>query len=173
VTRIDRAVVIVLVVFLVGIGAMLANPRQQPDAPPPAATPDATPVPAAIYREGVVGTATSITPVTARTRAERTLVGLLFSGLVKLGPGTSYEPDLASDWSVDETGKVWTFHIRDDARWQDGVPVTADDVVYTVEALKSPDAAGAGASAWADVTVEALDDKTVALTLGTPIGACA
>jgi peptide/nickel transport system substrate-binding protein len=98
------------------------------------------------------------------------LVGLVFSGLVKLGAGTSYVPDLASDWSVDETGKVWTFHIREDATWQDGVPVTADDVVYTVEALKSPDATGAASAAWADVTVDALDEKTVALTLGTPIG---
>jgi peptide/nickel transport system substrate-binding protein len=71
---------------------------------------------------------------------------------------------------VDDTGKVWTFHIRDDATWQDGVPVSAGDVVYTVEALKSPDAAGSAASAWADVTVDALDEKTVTLTLGTPIG---
>ena len=48
--------------------------------------------------------------------------------------------------------------------------MTAEDVVFTVEALKSPDAAGAGAAAWADVTVEAVDEKTVRLTLGTPIG---
>ena len=42
--------------------------------------------------------------------------------------------------------------------------------MFTVEALKSPDAAGAGAAAWADVTVEAVDSKTVRLILGTPIG---
>ena len=83
-------------------------------------------------------------------------------------PGTTYQPDLAESWSSDEEGRVWTFQIRDDATWQDGVPVTADDVVYTVEALKSPDASGS-ASAWADITVDALDEKTVALTLGTPI----
>ena len=126
--------------------------------------------PPVVYREGVVGVPESITPVTARSRAERTLVGLVFSGLVRLGPGTTYQPDLASSWSSDETGKTWTFTIRDDAVWHDGEPVTADDVVYTVEALKSPEAAGAGAAAWADVTVEAIDERTVRLTLGTPIG---
>jgi peptide/nickel transport system substrate-binding protein len=169
VTNRDRSVVLVLVACLVAIGALLANPRQ-PEPRPADPTPDPTLLPAPVYREGVVGTAASITPVTARTRAERLLVGLVFSGLVKIGAGTSYVPDLASSWSVDETGKVWTFRIRDDATWQDGVPVTADDVVYTIEALKSPDAAGAAAAAWADVTVDALDEKTVAFTLGTPIG---
>ena len=51
-------------------------------------------------------------------------------------------------------GKEWTFVIRDDATWHDGTPVTAADVVYTVEALKSPDAAGALSAAWAEVTVD-------------------
>jgi peptide/nickel transport system substrate-binding protein len=94
----------------------------------------------------------------------------VFSGLVRLGPGTTYQPDLASSWSSDDAGKVWTFTIRDDAVWHDGQPVTAEDVVFTVEALKSPDAAGAGAAAWADVTAEAVDNKTVRLTFGMPIG---
>jgi peptide/nickel transport system substrate-binding protein len=169
VNRRDRTVVTLLVLALVVIGGVLAIPRQAA-APPPESSPDPTPLPAATYSEGVVGTADSITPVTARTRAERALVGLVFSGLVKLGAGTTYQPDLAESWTTDESGKVWTFRIRDDAVWQDGEPVTSADVVYTIEALKSPDAAGAGAAAWADVTVEAIDEKTVALSLGTPIG---
>ena len=167
--RRDRAVVAVLVLVLVVLAGALALPRQAaaPQAEEP--TPDATVPPRVVFREGVVGTATSVTPVTARTRAERALVGLVFSGLVRLGPGATYQPDLAESWSVDETGKEWTFTIRDGAAWHDGVPVTADDVVFTVNALKSPDAAGAGAGAWADVTVEAVDTRTVRLTLGVPI----
>ncbi len=170
--RLDRAVVAVLVLVLVVLGGVIATPRQ-PAATDPGPqtepTPDPTMPPPIILREGVVGMPTSITPVTARSRADRVLVGLVFSGLVRLGPGTTYQPDLAESWSTDDTGAVWTFTIRRDAIWQDGVPVTADDVVYTVGALQSPDAAGAAAGAWADVTVEALDDRTVRLTLGTPI----
>ncbi len=168
--RRDRAVVAVLILVLVVLAGALALPRQVAAPPTEDPTPAATQPPRVVFREGVVGTATSVTPVTARTRPERALVGLVFSGLVRLGPGTTYQPDLAASWTVDETGKVWTFTLRDDAVWHDGVPITADDVVFTVNALKSPEATGAGAGAWADVTVEAVDDRTVRLTLGTPIG---
>ena len=64
--------------------------------------------------------------------------------------------------AVDD-GKTWTFHIRDDATWQDGVPVTAADVLYTVGALKDPAASGGRSSSWAEVEATAVDDKTVDL----------
>ncbi len=167
--RRDRTIVAVLAIVLVVIAGALALPRVADD-PEPDATPEITMPPPVVFREGVVGTAESITPVTARSRAERLLVGLVFSGLVRLGPGTSYQPDLAASWSSDAEGRTWTFKLRDDAVWHDGEPVTAEDVVFTVDARKSPDAAGATAGAWADVTARAIDDKTVQLTMGTPIG---
>ncbi len=160
-----------LVLILVVLGVAIAVPNAPTAGPVETAEPTPTPTlpPQAVYREGIVGIPTSITPVTARTRAERTLVGLIFSGLVKLGPGTSYKPDLAESWSVDATGNSWTFTIRDDAVWQDGEPVTSADVVYTIQALQSPEAMGVGAAAWADVAVEAVDERTVVFKLGTPI----
>jgi peptide/nickel transport system substrate-binding protein len=172
VNRLDRAVVAVLALVLVVLGGVIATPRQPAGSDPGAQalpTPDLTMPPPITLREGVVGMPTSITPVTMRSRADRVLVGLVFSGLVRLGPGTTYQPDLAESWTTDDTGSAWTFTIRSDAVWQDGIPVTADDVVYTVGALQSPDATGAASGAWADVTVEALDERTVRLTLGTPI----
>ena len=169
ITRRDGAVVAVLVLSLAVLGGVLAVPGA--GAPAATAEPSATPTPPppVTYREGVVGTPAAIMPVVARSRSERTLVGLIFSGLVRLGPGNTYEPDLASSWTTDAKGKTWTFTIRDGATWQDGVPVTADDVVYTVEALKSPDASGAMAAAWADVTATAIDAKTVEFKVATPI----
>ncbi len=168
ITRRDHAVVAVLVVSLVVLGAVIAQPP-----PAPAATPEPTAQPTlpppTTYREGVAGAPSAIMPVVARTRSERTLVGLIFSGLVRLGPDNTYEPDLAKSWTTDARGKTWTFTIDDDATWQDGVPVTADDVVYTVEALKDPDAGGAMSGAWADVTATAIDPQTVELKVDTPI----
>jgi peptide/nickel transport system substrate-binding protein len=167
--RRDHVVVAVLVLVLVGLTGVLALPRAVPVEV--GTTPSAEPTlpPPATYREGVVGAPTSITPVTARTRPERTLVGLIFSGLVRLGPGNELEPDLAASWSVNDAGTEWTFRIRDDAAWQDGVPVTAEDVVYTVQALKSPDATGAASSSWAEVEATAVEDRLVRFTLATPI----
>lgn len=170
--RRDRAIAAALVLVLAVLGGVIATPRQQAGPDPggqAAATADPTVPPPIILREGVVGVPTSITPVTMRSRADRVLVGLVFSGLVRLGPGSTYQPDLAESWTTDDTGSAWTFTIRRDAVWHDGIPVTADDVVYTVGALQSPDAAGAAAGAWADVTVETLDERTVRLMLGTPI----
>ena len=170
--RLDRAVVAVLAVVLVALGATLALPRPAP-SPAPTAAPSGGPVmtdaPPVVYREGVVGQPGSITPITARTASARTLVGLIFSGLVKLGPDNTFVPDLASDWQVGTGGQIWTFHIRPDAAWQDGAPVTADDVAFTVDALKTADASGVEAAAWAEVEVDAVDTKTVEFTLGSPV----
>ena len=80
------------------------------------------------YVEGALGAPVSVTPLTARTQVDRDLVALVFSGLVRNGPDGTIVPDLAERWSVDATGKTWTVDLRDDARWHDGEPVTADDV---------------------------------------------
>lgn len=171
----DRAITGILVAVLAVAAFAIALPRggapgsgEGSQAPGGAAT--SSPSGPTVYREGVVGRPTSITPVTARNRADRTLVGLIYSGLVKLGPDNTLVPDLAASWTVDKSGQTWTVAIRPDAAWQDGQPVTADDVVYTVSALKDPSAAGGLAAAWADVTVQALDAKTVRFTLGSPVG---
>ncbi len=174
VTR-DRAITGILVAVLAVAAFAIALPRggapgsgEGSQAPGGAAS--SSPSGPTVYREGVVGRPMSITPVTARNRADRTLVGLIYSGLVKLGPDNTLVPDLAASWTVDKSGQTWTVAIRPDAAWQDGQPVTADDVVYTVAALKDPSAAGGLAAAWADVTVQALDAKTVRFTLGSPVG---
>lgn len=173
--RRDRWIVASLVVVLAVLAGLIGVPGSTPAPGPgasgePGASPGASLPPAAVYREGVVGVPVSITPVTARSRSERLLVGLVFSGLVRLGPGTTYAPDLAADWSIDKKGLTWTFHLRPDAVWQDGEPVTSDDVVFTVDALKSPEAAGVTlAGQWADVTVDAPDALTVVFHLTTPV----
>ena len=55
-------------------------------------------------------------------------------------------PDLAERWTVDDGGPTWTVDLRDDARWHDGEPVTADDVVFTIQTLQDPDYAGPAAT---------------------------
>ena len=79
-------------------------------------------------------------------------------------------PDLAERWSVDDDGRVWTFVLRPDARWHDGEPVTADDVVYTIETLQDSAYAGPGATSWSEVDVRAVSPTEVTFTLETPLG---
>ena len=174
-TRRDRGIVAVLGVLLLALSLAIALPP----APggnggvgqsPGAGSPGPESSPPVVYREGMIGQPSSVNPLTARTQADRDLVALVFSGLVSLGPDGGYRPELASGWSVDPDGRRWTFTIRPDARWQDGMPVTADDVVFTVGILKDPEYTGPLGSSWREVTATAVDERTVTFELTTPLG---
>jgi peptide/nickel transport system substrate-binding protein len=168
-TRRDRAVAGGLLLALAMLVAAVAWPTVVPAgsvSPAPSPSPD----PVTPYREGMLGRPSSVSPFGARTAADRALVALVFSGLVRVGPDESFVADLAARWSVDEAGAVWTFVLRPDATWHDGLPISAADVVFTVRALQDPDYEGPGAGSWRDVAVAAVDDRTVRFTLAHPIG---
>ncbi len=54
----------------------------------------------------------------------------LFEGLTTVGVDGRTIPGVASSWQQSADGLTWTFHLRSEARWSNGVPVTADDFVY-------------------------------------------
>jgi len=63
----------------------------------------------------------------------------IYDQLVRLNPaGTKVVPDLASSWQVKQGGKVIVFHLRHDARFYDGTPVTAADVKFSYDRTRSP-----------------------------------
>jgi peptide/nickel transport system substrate-binding protein len=62
-----------------------------------------------------------------------TVIGQTMTGLVELHPVTNaIRPGLAESWETSPDGKEVTFHLRD-VKWSDGVPLTADDVIFTFE----------------------------------------
>ena len=65
----------------------------------------------------------------------------IYSGLVALNTDLQLVPDVADSWEISEDGKVYTFHIRDNARFQDGKPITASDFKWSLERAASPDTA--------------------------------
>jgi peptide/nickel transport system substrate-binding protein len=162
----ERALITGLSVTLIVLTGALIGPSFVPASEVVAPS---VPAPQA-YVEGVLGHATNASPFGARSAADRDLVALLFRGLVRLGPGNSIVGDLAERWDVDEKGSTWTFHLRPDMRWQDGAPITAEDVAFTIGALSNPDYTGPGAESWREVTATAIDGLTVTLTLATPLG---
>jgi peptide/nickel transport system substrate-binding protein len=166
--RNDHAVIGALVLILAVIAVAIGVPAFLPTSASPSAIPSVEP--AAPYREGTIGRPVSVNPLGARTQVDRDLVALTFSGLVKLGPGGTLIPDLASRWTVDQTGKSWTFDLRPDARWQDGEPLTAQDVVFTINVLRDSAYTGPGAGSWSEVTATAVDARTVKFDLTTPLG---
>ena len=166
-SRRDGAFVLVLVLVLGALGAAIAAPAFAPVVAP---LPTPTAAPVAIHREAVVGLPSSVNPVTARTQADRDLVALLFRGLVRSGADGRPVADLAASWTMEAKGTRWTFRLRTDAFWQDGVPVTSDDVVFTVRVLQDPAYTGPLAAGWQGVTATAINAATVRFDLAVPLG---
>src|SRR5438445_125663 len=99
----DRLVVLGLVGLLAILSIAISGPAVSPGAVGPSVQsgPDAasgSPAPL-VYREGIVGRPESINPLTARTQPDRDIVALVFSGLVRPGPGGVLRPDLAASWT--------------------------------------------------------------------------
>ncbi|MDE2040845.1 MAG: hypothetical protein KGI59_00435 [Patescibacteria group bacterium] len=118
-------------------------------------------------REGDVGLPHTINPVLAVTDVDRDLSALIYSGLMKYQNGRLM-PDLAATTSVSADGLTYTFTLRDNLRFQDGSPLSTDDVAFTVQkiqdaALKSPHRAD-----WQDVSINVISPTVIAFTLKQP-----
>jgi peptide/nickel transport system substrate-binding protein len=101
--------------------------------------------------------------VVSTTRAAQDIIDQMFLGLTEVGEDLlSHEPALARSWDTAEDGRAITYHLAPEARWHDGVPVTAHDVRFTYELHADPEV-GFSARSWkefiTDVVVE--DDHTV------------
>lgn len=94
---------------------------------------------------------------------------LMFLPLVNYERGSScgeLTPALAERWEHSPDYRVWTVWLRDNVRWHDGVPVTADDIKFTVDLLNHPDVLNYNALAVDSVTV--LDEHTARIFLTEP-----
>ena len=120
------------------------------------------------YVEGVSGHPMVINPLFCHfNEVDKDLVALIFSGLTKLDERGKVIPDLAESWEISEDGRQYTFQLRQGVQWHDGVPFTADDVIFTVRAIQDPDLPGIPdlALLWENVSAEKIDDSTVRFTL--------
>ncbi len=84
------------------------------------------------------------------------------------------QPMLATSWTPSKNGSVWTFKLRPGVKFHNGSPLTADDVVYTMQALADPKNASNALSTFTSVLtpegVVKVDDTTVAFHLEAPNG---
>ena len=87
-------------------------------------------------------------PTTARPLIEATYSHImylspLYSGMMMYDPETADPDDITCDvctsWSVSNDGLTFVYNIHPDATWSDGVPLTADDIVFTLESIVRPD----------------------------------
>lgn len=114
------------------------SPTPAPAAPVTAAAP--VPVPGDTLVVALGGDLDAFNPIVARGSATGDVLEHLFPCLVTAGfdGRLRLEPGLAESWSFDATGTELTLHLRSDVTWQDGEPVDADDVLYTLETSANP-----------------------------------
>ena len=119
------------------------------------------------YIEGVVGDFSFINPVLAQTDLDRDLTSLVFAGLTKFDPVSNNIVDDLATHTLSPNQRVYTFTLKDNLYWHDGVEVTADDVIFTFkdviqnEAFPNPSVA----ADFANVEITKVDEKTVKMTL--------
>src|SRR3989344_1415303 len=118
-----------------------------------------------ILTEGVVGNPRFINPVLAISEADKNLVALLYSGLVRITPTGKIENDLAEEVIISEDRLTYTIRIYEDARFHDGEPLTADDVIFTIDRIIDPATKSPKRGNWDGVTIAKIDDRTVSFTL--------
>ncbi|MBQ3309787.1 hypothetical protein IJG78_03905 [Candidatus Saccharibacteria bacterium] len=90
------------------------------------------------YSEATLGRINSLNPLFASTNSEKALSRLMFGTLSTVDYSGHVGLGLASSIKTDETGLVWTVELRDNLKWSDGEPLTAEDVIYTVGVIQSP-----------------------------------
>lgn len=115
--------------------------------------------------EGVVGSPRFINPVLAATDSDKDLTALTYAGLMGHDASGRLVPALAESYTVSPDGTMYTFILRGDAEFSDGIAVTADDVVYTVQKVQNPAVKSPAYASWANIRAEALDARTVRFTL--------
>jgi len=118
--------------------------------------------------------------VLANETSSTDVLSPLFESLVRMNPITlnyddeEYSGVLAVGWEVDETGRIWTFHLREGVKWNDGEPFTAEDVVFTLKVIYDPDIPNSTKDILSfgkdkkQITCEKIDDHTVKFTTPEP-----
>jgi peptide/nickel transport system substrate-binding protein len=123
------------------------------------------PINGGVYREGVIGRVRLVNPLYVENSATADIAELVFSKLIRTRDGQYVEGDLADNWEVSADKRTYTLKLREDAHWHDGVLVTSDDVVYTIQTIQNPDARSSLATNWDKIQVSALDSRTVQFKL--------
>jgi peptide/nickel transport system substrate-binding protein len=124
------------------------------------------------YSEGMIGKIEQLNPLFSPTNpAEQAAVSLIFSGLTKKDNNRTNTPDLAEKWAVSPDGKTYTFTIKKNLKWQDGRPLTVDDVLFTISSIQNPDTRSPLLDVWRGVEVSKSDQGEVLFKLSSPYNA--
>src|SRR5262245_58472193 len=112
---------------LAGVVLAACCARREPPAPP-----------AATLSLHLMGEPATLDPTTILEEEPLHVTEMMFRPLVGIDKDLKLVPALAKSWNVSEDGLVFEFHLDPTATWEDGKPVTSDDVRFTIERIHDP-----------------------------------
>lgn len=137
-----------------------------------------------VYFRGNDGDPETLDQHKTSTVVEANLLRDLYEGLVIYDRAANIIPGVAESWTVSDDGEVYTFALRDNAKWSNGDPVVAGDFVYSLRRIMTPatgakyanilypvanaEAVNKGEALPETMGVKALDDRTLEITLEAP-----
>ena len=115
--------------------------------------------------EGIIGSPRFINPILSSSDIDKDLSSLIYSGLLKINAKGELIPDVAESYTISNDGLVYTFRLKDDVSFHDGVKLSADDIIFTIEKAQDPELKSPRETNWSGVKVEKIDEKTISFTL--------
>lgn len=118
------------------------------------------------FTEGMVSEPRHINPLLSQANdTDRDMVSLIYSGLLKYNSEGKITPDLAQSYEISSDGLNYTVYLKENAYWQDGNKVTADDVIFTVQTAQNSDYGSQQRLNWTGVQIERVNDFAVMFKL--------
>ena len=118
--------------------------------------------------EGIIGMPTLVNPVLELSDADKDLTSLVFSGLMRKMSDGTFTPDLADSYKASSDGTTYTFTLKKNVKFHDGISLTADDVIFTIGKIQDPLIKSPQRNSWDGVTATKTDDYTIVFTLKKP-----
>jgi len=112
------------------------------------------------FIEGVVGQPTELNPAAEpRNEIDAAIEALLFRSLFKYNSTGRLTKDLVESYEIKDKGRVYEIKLKEGIFWQDGYPIVADDIKFTLS--QDP--------TFAEATIEVVEDRLVRFKLGNPL----
>ena len=121
------------------------------------------------YIEGIVGQPQHINPIlSASNNTDDDLVQIIFSSLFKYDDQGKLTNDLVDSYEVSDDKTEYTIHLKNNVTWHDGQPLTASDVLFTVNLISDPAYKSPLRSNWQGIETSNSDDYTLNFKIKTP-----
>lgn len=120
------------------------------------------------FTEGIIGSPRFVNPVLATSNIDKDLCFLIYSGLLKATPEGELIPDLADSYEISEDGFVYTFKLKDNLFFHDGLPLTTNDIEFTIKTTQNNIIKSSKKANWDGVEVKKINEREIQFILTQP-----